>query len=331
MAATDHPATDWRPSASIETLRLRAALLQRARAYFAATGALEVETPIMVRAAVSDVHLEALVVRDSHDEACGYLHTSPEYGMKRLLCAGAPDIYQITRVFREGERGRRHSPEFTMIEWYRLGIDHHALMADVEHLLRTLLEPHRSVGPTQRVTYADAFQAGLAIDPLTCSIAQLRESIVRAGGSIPDSIADSIAADARDELLDLAMSTLVAEQFPTDRITFLYDFPASQAALARIRGPVAARFEAFWGSLELANGFHELDDPLEQRARFETDLRARATLGRPQRDIDRRFLAALAHGLPACAGVALGFDRAVMIAADAGDIDAVTAFPLERA
>jgi lysyl-tRNA synthetase class 2 len=327
MVDPERTTVDWRPSASIDTLRLRAGLLQRARAHFAATEALEVETPILVRAAVSDVHLEALTVRDSENGTCGYLHTSPEYGMKRLLCAGAPDIYQITHVFREGERGRRHNPEFTMIEWYRLGIDHHALMSDVEQLLRTLLEPHRAVGQTQKITYADAFEAALAINPLTCSIADLRESIVRAGGSIPA----SIAADARDELLDLAMSTLVAERFPSDRITFLHDFPASQAALARVHGPVAARFEAFWGSLELANGFHELDDAMEQQARFESDLRTRAALGRARRDMDRRFLAALAHGLPACAGVALGFDRVVMLAADAQDIDAVTAFPFERA
>ena len=288
---------------------------------------MEVETPIVVRAAVSDVHLESLAVQQSDGAIVGYLHTSPEYAMKRLLCAGSPDIYQVGHVFREGERGRRHNPEFTMVEWYRLGIDHHALMTDVERLLRALLEPHRSVGPTRKVTYAEAFDAALGIDPFSCDIDRLRSAIVARGGSVPESLGDS----ARDDLLDLAMGTLVAQSFAGDRITFLHDFPASQAALARIRGPVASRFEAFWGSLELANGFHELGDAGEQRRRFEADLAGRRLRGRPTRPTDERFLAALANGLPACAGVALGFDRVVMIAAGASGIDEVMAFPNERA
>jgi lysyl-tRNA synthetase class 2 len=320
-------ATDWQPTATFETLRLRAALLARVRAYFAATGALEVETPILVRAAVSDVHLESLAVQAASGETAGFLHTSPEYAMKRLLCAGAPDVYQVGHVFRAGERGGRHNPEFTLVEWYRLGIDHHALMTDVEQLLRALLEPHRPVGPSRKVAYAQAFVAALGIDPLTCSVEALRAAIAAHGGSVPESIAEA----ARDDLLDLAMGTLVAQSFPADRITFLHDFPASQAALAQIRGPVAARFEAFWGPLELANGFHELGDAGEQRRRFEADLVERRQRGRPVRPTDERFLAALARGLPACAGVALGFDRVVMIAAGVSRIDEVMAFPYERA
>ena len=318
---------DWTPTASFEVLRLRAALLARVRAHFAATGALEVETPILVRAAVSDVHLESLAVQDAAGQTVGYLHTSPEYAMKRLLAAGSPDIYQVGHVFREGERGRRHNPEFTMVEWYRLGIDHRALMADVERLLRALLEPHRAVGPTQAVTYADAFSNALGIDPLSCSVDELRMAIARRGGSVPDSMHEA----ARDDLLDLAMSTLVAQSFAQDRITFLHDFPASQAALAQIRGPVASRFEAFWGPVELANGFHELGDAAEQRRRFEADLAERRQRERPTRPTDERFLGALAHGLPPCAGVALGFDRVVMIAAGASSIDEVMTFPFERA
>lgn len=317
--------TGWRPTARLETLRLRAGLLSRVRRHFAETGALEVETPVMVQAAVTDVHLESLEVRRADGSRAGFLHTSPEYAMKRLLCADAPDIFQVAHVFREGERGRRHNPEFTMVEWYRLGIDHHALMDDVERLLRALLEPHRAVAASRRVTYAEAFRATLGIDPLACSTTQLREALLARGESVPDSLADE-----RDGLLDLAMSTLVAAAFPAGRITFLHDFPASQAALARVRGPVASRFEAFWGGLELANGFHELGDAGEQASRFAADRLERARRGQPDREPDRLFLGALRSGLPPCAGVALGFDRVVMIAAGTDCIDDVLAFPVER-
>ena len=311
----------------MKVLRQRAAMLARAREYFATTGALEVETPVLVRAAVTDVHLESLSVRDSTSAVTGYLHTSPEYAMKRLLCAGAPDIYQVTRVFREGERGCRHNPEFTMVEWYRLGIDHHALMTDVERLLRALLEPWVNVGSTERVTYMEAFRRALGIDPLRCTAAEIRRAVVSHGRSVPDSVGD----DARDDLLDLAMGTLVAGTFAADRITFLHDFPASQAALAQVHGPVASRFEAFWGGLELANGFHELGHAAEQARRFDADLRERGKRGRTPHARDERFLAALSSGLPPCAGVALGFDRVVMIATAARSIDEVIAFPCERA
>jgi lysyl-tRNA synthetase class 2 len=324
MSTTTH--TDWRPSAPLDLLRLRAQLLQRARAYFEASGALEVETPVLVRAAVTDVHLESLAVHRSDGARVGFLHTSPEYAMKRLLCAGAPDIFQVAHVFREGERGRRHNPEFTMIEWYRLGMDHYALMRDVEGLLRALLEPLRSVGPTVHVTYADAFQSALGVDPLTASTPALEAAVREAGLDIPPGLAEE-----RDGLLDLAMATLVTARFPADRITFVRDFPASQAALARVEGPVAARFEAFWGSLELANGFHELGDAAEQARRFESDAASRRARGQPARGADPSFLAALASGLPPCAGVALGFDRVVMIAAGVRHIDEVIAFPIERA
>jgi elongation factor P--(R)-beta-lysine ligase len=317
---------DWRPTASLATLRLRAALLQRARQYFAETGALEVETPILVRAAVTDVHLESLEVRACDGSPAGFLHTSPEYAMKRLLCAGAPDVYQVARVFREGERGRNHNPEFTMVEWYRLGIDHHGLMQDVEALLRAMLEPHRTVGPSRHVKYSDAFGAALGIDPLKAGTREIAAALRRADTDLPGSVLED-----RDGLLDLAMSSVVAPGFAANRITFLHDFPASQAALARVRGPVASRFEAFWGALELANGFHELGDATEQSQRFAADLAARRRRGQPERAPDARFIDALEAGLPPCAGVALGFDRVVMVATDARHIDEVIAFPVERA
>jgi len=323
---TDRPPHDWQPTAAIDVLRLRAGLLERARAYFARSGALEVETPVLVGAAVTDVHLESLEVRRGDGARAGFLQTSPEYAMKRLLCAGAPDIYQVARVFREGERGRRHNPEFTMIEWYRLGMDHLALTRDVEGLLRTLLEPLRPLAPTVHVTYAEAFVAALSLDPLVADVSELTTALHGAGIDVPQGLRGD-----RDGLLDLAMATCVTTRFADDRLTFVRDFPASQAALARVSGPVAARFEAFWGALELANGFHELGDAGEQARRFAADNATRAARGQPARDVDERFLTALATGLPPCAGVALGFDRVVMIAAGAGRIDDVVAFPIERA
>jgi elongation factor P--(R)-beta-lysine ligase len=320
------PPDDWQPTAALATLRLRAQLLNLARAYFERTGALEVETPVLVRAAVTDVHLESLEVRRSDGTRIGFLHTSPEYAMKRLLCAGAPDVYQVARVFREGERGRRHNLEFTMIEWYRLGIDHIALMADVEALLRALLEPLRSVGPTVHVTYAEAFQTALGVDPLAATTGEIEAALQRAGVDVPAALHDD-----RDGLLDLGMATQATARFAQDRVTFMRDFPASQAALARITGPVAARFEAFWGGLELANGFHELGDSMEQAQRFAADAATRRARGQPERDADQALLDALSAGLPPCAGVALGFDRVVMVAAGAHQIDDVIAFPIERA
>lgn len=316
----------WRPTASLEVLRLRARMLDVVRAHFAATDALEVLTPVLVGAAVTDLHLESLEVRRSDGSRVGFLQTSPEYAMKRLLCAGAPDIFQVAPVFREGERGRNHNPEFTMVEWYRIGIDHHALMRDVENLLRTLLDPVRTVGPTRTVTYAEAFQSALDCDPLESSAYEIEDSLRRHGLDVPESLTED-----RDGLLDLGMATCVAPGFDDGAITFVHDFPASQAALARIRGPVASRFEAFWGGLELANGFHELGDAGEQESRFTADTAERARRGQPDRAADQHLLAALASGLPPCAGVALGFDRVVMIAAGASRIDEVMAFPIERA
>ena len=319
---------DWRPTATLRTLRLRATMLAQVRAYFAGTGALEVETPALVRAPVTDVHLESLHVTDDVTRATqGYLQTSPEYAMKRLLCAGAPDIFQVCRVFRAAERGRRHNPEFTMIEWYRLGVDHHALMRDVEALINAVLGAALAVHPSEYVTYQAAFERVLGVDPLHASTTEIAAATERAGASLPASMTN--AAD-RDDVLDFAMGTVVAESFPRDRLTFLHDFPASQAALARIEGLVSSRFEAFWGPLELANGFHELGAVDEQHARFEADRQKRRERGQPDREPDRHFLAALRSGLPDCAGVAVGFDRLVMIATSARAIDEVMAFPFER-
>ncbi len=317
---------DWRPSADWTALRLRAAMLRETRAWFEELGVLEVETPCLAAAGVTDVHLHSLEVRTAGGERLGYLQTSPEYAMKRLLAAGAPDIYQLGHVFRGAERGRRHNLEFTMVEWYRHGIDEQALMGEVEALLRRLLEPRRALGATQRVRYHEAVDACLGLESLSAEPAALCAALQRAGVDVPESLRGE-----RDALLDLAMSLLVAPGFGPDCITFVHDFPASQAALAQVHGPVAARFEAYVGELELANGFHELVDPEEQSRRFAADAAERARRGLPALAPDARFLAALRAGLPPCSGVALGFDRVVMLALGAEHIDATLAFPFERA
>src|SRR5512138_628194 len=314
----------WKPAASIAVLELRAQMLRAAREYFAATRALEVETPTLSAAGVSDVHLASVEAR-----AIGrprYLHTSPEYAMKRLLAAGCGDIWQITKVYRDGESGRWHNPEFTMIEWYRVGIDHHALIADVERLVSAMLPPERQFDRAERLSYREAVQLHTGIDPFEDPTPVLIARLESAGIEVPAAIHGE-----RDACLDLIMSTLVGPALGHGRLTFIYDYPASQAALAKVRGAVASRFEAYLDGIELANGFHELADAAEQRARFDRDLAERSRRGLPLHPVDEHFLQALEHGLPECSGVALGFDRLVMCAAGAKHIDEVLAFPIDRA
>lgn len=313
---------EWRPSASRETLAHRAVLLSRVRDYFAATGALEVETPSLSRTAVTDVHLSSVGA-----DVCGkrfHLHTSPEYAMKRLLAAGHGDIWQLARVYRDGEAGRWHSPEFMLLEWYRLGLDHHALMRDVETLVLDLLRPTRLLAATETLSYAEALRVHAGLDAFSASAGEVIRRLGQEGIDVPA----GLDAD-RDACLDLLMSTVVGPRLGSNRLTFIHDYPASQAALARIRGPVASRFELYLDGIELANGFHELNDAAEQRQRFEQDRVARERRGLPKASNDERFLAALASGLPDCAGVALGFDRLVMCALQLRHIDAATAFPFE--
>lgn len=316
--------TSWQPTATLGTLELRARMLRIAREYFAATRALEVETPTLSRTGSSDVHLHSIAANVCDQPA--YLHTSPEYGMKRLLAAGCGDIYQIVRVYRDHETGRYHNPEFTMIEWYRVGIDHHELMTDVEQLIASVLPAHRSSERAERVSYRDALQMHAGIDAFDDPAAVLMNAIANAGIDVPNGIEDD-----RDACLDLLMSALVGPKLGRDRLTFVHDYPASQAALARVNGRVAARFEAYLDGIELANGFHELVNAKEQRKRFEQDNAERERRGLKPMPIDENFLAALEQGLPDCAGVALGFDRLVMCAADLTHIDQAIAFPFSRA
>ena len=316
--------TDWRPTATLDALRVRAGTLASLRRFFADREVLEVETPILSAAAVTDLHLHSVACRlDLDDRRTRYLETSPEYAMKRLLAAGSGPIYQICKVFRDGERGRRHNPEFTMLEWYRPGFDHHRLMDEVDELLQAVL----GVAAGERISYGDAFRRYAGIDPHAASDSELRSRVTALGVA-------GVAELDRDDLLNLLLSHIVEPRLGAGRPSFLFDYPASQAALARVRPgdpPVAERFEVFVGGLELANGFHELADPAEQRRRFEADLAERRQRGLPEVPVDERLLAALASGLPDCAGVALGVDRLVMLRTGARDIADVIAFPFERA
>ena len=299
-------------------------MLRAAREYFAATNTLEVETPALGRAAVTDIHLASIRTHASGEVR--HLHTSPEYAMKRLLASGCGDIYQIARVFRDGESGRYHNPEFTLVEWYRIGVDHHALMSDVEQLVASLLPAHRSSERAERISYRDAVQLHAGVDAFDDAPLVLIGTLAHAGIDVPSGLAHD-----RDACLDLIVSAMVGPKLGRERLTFIHDFPASQAALARVHGRVSARFEAYLDGIELANGFHELVDAKEQRKRFDADNAERTRRGLQPMSIDENFLSALEHGLPECAGVALGFDRLVMCATGAKHIDEVLAFPFARA
>jgi elongation factor P--(R)-beta-lysine ligase len=318
---------DWRPTATHDALRRRAGLVAAVRRFFGERGVLEVETPVLAAAAATDLHLASLATELSGaTRRTMWLQTSPELHMKRLLAAGSGPIWQLGKAFRDGEAGRRHNPEFTMLEWYRPGWDHHRLMEEVEALLVAALGAFAQ--PAEVLTYRNAFALHAGIDPFTASAADL----ARRAGEL-DVAADGLGDD-REAWLHLIFVSVIEPRLGRGRVSFVHDFPTSQAALARIRGedpPVAERFEAFVEGVELANGYHELADPGEQHRRFDADLAERGRRGLPVVPADERLLAALAHGFPDCAGVALGFDRLVMLALGATSIAEVIAFPSDRA
>lgn len=299
-------------------------MLAGAREFFASRGVLEVETPLLSAGAVTDPHIESLSTEVGGSRV--YLCPSPEYAMKRLLAAGAGDIYQICKAFRDGERGRWHNPEFTLIEWYRVGFDDAALMSEVEALIGRLLQPYRPVAPAERLSYAAALQRHAGVDA-SAGDDELTACAVRHG------IVCSAALD-RDAKLDLLVGMVVGPRLGWDRPCFICDYPPSQAALARLkqsRPAVAARFELYVDGLELANGFHELLDAGEQRRRFSQDLALRRARGQSLPPADPHLIAALQAGLPDCAGVALGFDRLVAVALRAQRLSEVLAFTIDNA
>lgn len=321
--------TRWQPTATRERLRQRAALLATVRRFFAERDVLEVETPFLVETSVTDVNLEPIEVVSGVGVSRRFVHTSPEYAMKRLLAAGSGDIYQLCRVARANERSRLHNPEFTMVEWYR-SLDFEALIREVAALLDALMHTTGAGGrPLVLRRYAETFEEFFGVDPLCASDAEL--AALAAARGLADS---SLAASSRDDYLDFLVGAHLGPTLGHGQWLALTHYPASQAALAELdpQDPrVALRFELYAEGIELANGFRELGSAREQRARFEADNHERRRRGLSERALDERLLRALAAGLPACSGVALGFDRCVLLATGADRLDDVLAFPWEIA
>ena len=305
---------DWKPSARMEAIKCRAELTARVRDFFRQRGVVEVSTPAITACGVTDPNIDSIQLADGR-----FLRTSPEYWHKRLLAAGFGDLYEIGPVFRAGESGHHHQPEFTLLEWYRVGWSWQPLAAEVASLIQDCLDRGERQRPVQYLSWNDGFRQRLGIDGLTA-----------VGGELEALAVDAPPDCSRDMLLDYLFATRIQPSFDPDTITVVYDYPAAQAALARIRPgqtEVAERFEVFVGPLELANGYGELSDAEEQLSRFQADNRTRKSLGRRIMPIDTDLIEALRSGLPACAGVALGMDRLVMMALDARDIREVITFP----
>jgi lysyl-tRNA synthetase class 2 len=313
--------TDWRPTASAARLKARARLLQDIRTYFSERNVLEVETPLISMAGNTDPEIQSIRTDNG-----GYLRTSPEFPLKRLLAAGYGDIFELGRVFRAGESGRFHNPEFTLLEWYRTGFSYHQLMNEVADLVRFCGRGKFDQWPEQRLSYRQLFLHHLDLDPFTADIHEL-SAVAKKHGFTDIEL-------GRRQWLDLLISLVIQPALPEEFLTFIYDFPAEQAALARIRPespPLAERFELYLGRTELANGYQELTDASEQRRRFDAENTQREKCGEVICEIDHHLIAALKHGLPECAGVALGVDRLLMNLCDAETIGKVTAFPFSRA
>ncbi|MFC5488805.1 EF-P lysine aminoacylase EpmA [Dokdonella soli] len=310
-------------------MHLRARLYTLIRAFFAERHVLEVETPMLSEAGNTEPNIESFSTMFSGHADAGarerWLRTSPEFPLKRLLAAGVGDCYELGRVFRNGEAGQRHNPEFTMLEWYRVGIDHRRLMTEASDLVHAALAlVGRSAHVVER-TYREWFTAELGIDPFCASIEALQAPLAE--------FRIDAQSLSRDDWLDLLITHHLQPALSRDHVTLIHDFPATQCALAKIRDgdpPVAERFELYLGPYELANGYHELTDAAEQRARFERDNARRRARGQRELPVDERLLAAL-QDMPPCAGVALGIDRLLMCLAGSDDIREMIAFPFANA
>jgi len=322
----------WMPGASADAIRLRAWVNRLIREFFHARDVLEVETPVLSQAGNTDPNIASFQLEFSgrSDDAprTRWLRTSPEFALKRLLAAGIGDCYELGRVFRDGEAGGRHNPEFTMLEWYRIGWDHHRLIGEAAELIQSALGlVGREVG-VRVVTYRDLYREALGLDPFLACDDQLR-------AALGDVVINPVGL-GRDDWLDLLMTHRLQPNFDPGELLAVIDYPASQCALARVRmgddgHAVAERFELYLGPLELANGYHELRDAQEQAARFARDNELRNARAQRIIPIDQRLLSALQAGLPACAGVALGVDRLMMGLLGTDRIDDVLAFGFDRA
>ncbi len=325
------PPSVWQPTCGLPALLQRSEFIWRLRHFFHDHQVAEVQTPILCQELIVDRHIDPVVLPgsslglSSHRQRDFYLQSSPEYGMKRLLAAGLRDIYQIGPVFRAGERGQFHNPEFTMVEWYRSGHDLQQAVGFLADMIRVVLG-----GPVANIeSYQSAFQRLAQLDPLNCTTSELAE----VAGKL-ELGTDSAWSDNRDDWLDLLFSLVVQPQLGWQQPTIITHYPASQSALAQIYADdprTAERFELFIKGVELANGYHELLDPVELERRSQLIHAQRAADGKPPLAGCNRLLRAMQDGLPACSGCALGFDRLLMVAMDATAIDEVLAFPIEIA
>ena len=318
----------WHPTATFQTLQKRAEMFQKIRQFFAVRNILEVDTPHLSYSTVTDPHVHAIpalfkAYGASSTEAL-YLQTSPEYAMKRLLAAGSGSIFQLCKAFRQGDLGKMHNPEFTILEWYHIDFDHHDLMNEMDEFLQCILQTQ----PAERLSYAALFEKFFNINPHTASAIELMGCARQYAIEFPCESSD------KNLWLELLLTHCIEPHIGREKPLFLYDFPITQAALARVRynetPPVASRFEVYFKGVELANGFHELQDASEQRKRFIADLAYRAKQHLPNLPIDQNFLAALTAGLPNCSGVALGVDRLVMLALDLSSIAEVLSFGFQN-
>jgi lysyl-tRNA synthetase class 2 len=316
---------DWKPSASLKNLQQRAYALAKIRRFFSEGDVLEVETPLLASSTVPVVYIESIAaeVVEGNSSRKNFLQTSPEFFMKRLLASGSGSIYQITKAFRQEEKGARHNIEFTLLEWYRLSYSLDQLMTELEQLVQEVL----GCGPISRFSYREIFQQHLQIDPHEISLEELQQ---RASTEIDLSGCDL----SKTDYLQLLLSNSIEPKLPPYCI--IYDYPSEQVALATLATDehgvvVAKRFELFGHGLELANGYFELSDAAEQRARFEKDNAARKEKGLQTHDADEKLIAALESGLPSCSGVAVGVDRLLMLLVEAKNISEVISFDSERA
>jgi lysyl-tRNA synthetase class 2 len=323
---------DFMPDASWDQLRARAHLLRQTRTFFDDRGFLEVDTPLLSHDTVIDRHLDPIPVRMPEDPRqpdqgpTMWLQTSPEFAMKRLLAAGAEAIYQVTHAFRGAECGAFHNPEFTIVEWYRAGDDLQAGMKLLDELSQMTLKR----GFAEYLSYAEAFEQHVAVNPHDCPLDDLKVASRRLQLAEPA----SAATMDRDAWLDFLLIECIEPHLGRKQPTIIYDYPASQAALANTRpGPptVAERFELYVDGIELANGYHELTDAEVLRERAAKANQARRSDGKYTLPEDNRLLAAMQHGLPPSTGVALGFDRLVMVATGAKTLSEVMAFPHSKA
>ncbi|MEC9295543.1 MAG: EF-P lysine aminoacylase EpmA [Pseudomonadota bacterium] len=318
---------NWQPTATIGTLRERARLIATVRAFFAARGIWEVETPVLGQGGSTDVHLVSLssLARTDKGQRKLWLQTSPEFHMKRLLAADSGPIFQLAKSFRDGEVGARHNIEFTMLEWYRPGFTLAQLIEETTALVEHVLP--QSPGPVVYYRYRELFHRHLEVDPFTTSLVTLRALAAERGNMS----AQALAEEGRDTCLDLLMGMVIEPTLGQQELSVVVDYPASQAALARRHQDadgewVASRFELYLNGIELANGYDELTDAEEQRQRFDADNAERRRLGLPEVDVDAHLLAALEQGLPASSGVALGLDRLIQLALGKARLEEVLAF-----